>query len=533
MIDTPGLGATSYRHEKILLDELSEADSVLLLVGANRPGNRLNDLSEILESTLFKDGLYPYKEQDNIYLIVNKIDEIATEEDRKRFSNSLEAISKIIGHNFYEKHCMHPNETKYFETSADFSFLAHKKQNAALSKDESERLDRYLKSHSLEESATIHEISQASGLEALTKAIATNLEYDRINQVIAKGKSCFSRCLNAAKQMIDSSLGKFNSSRTYFDLEFSEDIHRDIIENAARELVIRTIKKVQNEWFRSVIEAFHNNLEGRKKEVLHQTEERIISGAKLEIRNYLLGKFDNAKHQYSEEVSDTYIHKRIIREAKPVKILKEIEFELFTNLENKGREIAHIYNTDLRDIIERSRVLDSLSQYVNFVPRAVQYIGSFKGDLNRTLDKFESICNWSIIFITTNYCALISTTTNESDKGSEIKDLGYFRDQLSRLLSPDDQSSLNEFIESEFLPLYFEQVKKCVLNMEWVFDYILDQLSNSFTAYLEQIKEAVIFQIRQNNREVIDTVLRGQMPEIQKTVKAMELNSWLKASQVF
>lgn len=126
LIDTPGIGAQTLRHQEILRQEVLEADAVILVVGARRPEEKSASLAYLLEQALL--GSFSPEEKDHfaqkVFLVVNQMDAIRSSEDRRRLQDSVESLCNIISPNFAARHVYGASELRYFETVAHMAVMA-------------------------------------------------------------------------------------------------------------------------------------------------------------------------------------------------------------------------------------------------------------------------------------------------------------------------------------------------------------------------------------------------------------------------
>jgi hypothetical protein len=128
LIDTPGVGARTLRHREILQEEVERADSVILVVNANRPGEKAASMAYVLEQVLFEGYTPEQKDRfaQKVFLVVNKYDVIRTPEDRRRLQTAVDEISQVIAPQYWTRHGRTAGdaERRYFETTAELAVYA-------------------------------------------------------------------------------------------------------------------------------------------------------------------------------------------------------------------------------------------------------------------------------------------------------------------------------------------------------------------------------------------------------------------------
>jgi len=125
LIDTPGIGAQTLRHEEILRQEVMEADAVILVAGARRPEEKSASMAYLLEQALLGSFSPEQKEYfaQKVFLVINQMDAIHNTEDRRRLKGSVEELCNIISPNFESRH-VYGSELRYFETEAHIAVMA-------------------------------------------------------------------------------------------------------------------------------------------------------------------------------------------------------------------------------------------------------------------------------------------------------------------------------------------------------------------------------------------------------------------------
>jgi GTPase SAR1 family protein len=128
LIDTPGVGARTLRHREILQEEVEQADAVILVVNATRPGEKAASMAYVLEQVLFEGYTPEQKDRfaQKVFLVVNKYDVIRTPDDRRRLQTAVDEISQVIAPQYWTRHgrAAGDAERRYFETTAELAVYA-------------------------------------------------------------------------------------------------------------------------------------------------------------------------------------------------------------------------------------------------------------------------------------------------------------------------------------------------------------------------------------------------------------------------
>lgn len=126
LIDTPGLGARTFRHREVLQEQVEKADAVILVIGARRPEGQNTSLTDLFNETLFK-GYTPEERSrfaSKVFLVVNHINIIQSDDDRARLNESLNEIASVIADNYFQLFGENSRDRRYFEMDEQLTLFA-------------------------------------------------------------------------------------------------------------------------------------------------------------------------------------------------------------------------------------------------------------------------------------------------------------------------------------------------------------------------------------------------------------------------
>lgn len=120
-VDVPGSAAKTYRHLDILHQEIKRASVVILVVRPDRPAEEEGtSIANLIQDALFRG----YSEEEKgrfakrVFIVVNKEDQLTSDEDKERLHASLSDLCNIIGDSTLIN-------TRCVKVTAEKSILAH------------------------------------------------------------------------------------------------------------------------------------------------------------------------------------------------------------------------------------------------------------------------------------------------------------------------------------------------------------------------------------------------------------------------
>ena len=197
-IDVPGSAAKTLRHTEILRQELKNANAVVFVVNPNRPAEKEGtSIANLLVQYLFSGYTAEEKSKfaNRVFIVVNKADQIKSEEDETRLKKSLSELCGIIG----DTNLL---ESRYFRIVAEKSVLAlilrqkieltdkiGKNFYATLAKCPVENLGK----------ANPNKLDEESGIPSLLKELNTFLSKDRVKLMLDEGELFLEKAENDIK----------------------------------------------------------------------------------------------------------------------------------------------------------------------------------------------------------------------------------------------------------------------------------------------------------------------------------------------
>lgn len=197
-IDVPGSAAKTLRHTEILRQELKNANAVVFVVNPNRPAEEEGtSIANLLDKYLFSGYTAEEKSKfaNRVFIVVNKADQIKSEEDETRLKKSLSELCEIIGDTNLLK-------SRYFRIVAEKSVLALILRQKIKLTDEIEK-DFYAtlaKCHvdNLGK-ANPNKLDEESGIPSLLKELNTFLSKDRVKLMLDEGELFLEKAENDIK----------------------------------------------------------------------------------------------------------------------------------------------------------------------------------------------------------------------------------------------------------------------------------------------------------------------------------------------
>ncbi|ELP56883.1 hypothetical protein O53_1494 [Microcystis aeruginosa TAIHU98] len=197
-IDVPGLAAKTLRHTEILRQELKNANAVVFVVNPNRPAEKEGtSIANLLVQYLFSGYTAEEKSKfaNRVFIVVNKADQIKSEEDETRLKKSLSELCEIIGDTNLLK-------SRYFRIVAEKSVLALILRQKIELTDEIEKDFYATLAKCLAENlgkANPNKLDEESGIPSLLKELNTFLSKDRVKLMLDEGELFLEKAENDIK----------------------------------------------------------------------------------------------------------------------------------------------------------------------------------------------------------------------------------------------------------------------------------------------------------------------------------------------
>lgn len=205
-IDVPGSAAKTLRHTEILQQEVKNANAVVFVVKPDRPAEEEGtSIANLLDQYLFRGYTAEEKSKfaNRVFIVVNKADQIKSEEDETRLKKSLLELCEIIGNrNLLESRCL--------RIVAEKSVLAliHR-QNIQLADEREKNFYATLAKCSVEDLGSINpdRLDEESGIPSLLKELNTFLSKDRVKLMLDEGELLLEKAENNIKLICSQILG--------------------------------------------------------------------------------------------------------------------------------------------------------------------------------------------------------------------------------------------------------------------------------------------------------------------------------------
>jgi len=197
-IDVPGSAAKTLRHTEILRQELKNANAVVFVVNPNRPAEKEGtSIANLLVQYLFSGYTAEEKSKfaNRVFIVVNKADQIKSEEDETRLKKSLSELCGIIG----DTNLL---ESRYFRIVAEKSVLALILRQKIGLTDESEKNFYATLAKCPPENlgeANPDKLDKESGIPSLLKELNTFLSKDRVKLMLDEGELFLEKAENDIK----------------------------------------------------------------------------------------------------------------------------------------------------------------------------------------------------------------------------------------------------------------------------------------------------------------------------------------------
>ena len=197
-IDVPGSAAKTLRHTEILRQELKNANAVVFVVNPNRPAEKEGtSIANLLVQYLFSGYTAEEKSKfaNRVFIVVNKADQIKSEEDETRLKKSLSELCEIIGDTNLLK-------SRYFRIVAEKSVLALILRQKIELTDEIEKDFYATLAKCLAENlgkANPNKLDEESGIPSLLKELNTFLSKDRVKLMLDEGELFLEKAENDIK----------------------------------------------------------------------------------------------------------------------------------------------------------------------------------------------------------------------------------------------------------------------------------------------------------------------------------------------
>lgn len=410
LVDTPGWGASIRRHHQILLQEVTYADAIILLVNAVRPADAAAEMAYLLQKVLLEE--FSIEDQrrfaNKVFLVANRYDEVLGDPDRpqdseSRLTNELKRISTIISDNYWERHCLQNGpDGRYFKTMARLSVLVNKQKRQPLNAQELVAYNRYLPvlQGSDGQPETIDEQTQIPMVrQSLERFLAEQRLKLLLDTADSRLRMAQGEMVKAAEAILrnhnikkDSGISALLAHSVYRRKKCEEQlikIHFSLREN------VKELLASMGEWRRS------EEYEAKLVEEVSKIYDILETEVQTELNRWLLIS-DHAQPR-DETVIDEIIDdiSRIkITEGRPRALVIYIERRLREVLEESSRRVAGFYTSKFDNLLEGMGISARLMDKTY----GQDYVLSYNPDLRlkqfieQLHKEFEESCRWLLLY---------------------------------------------------------------------------------------------------------------------------------------
>jgi tRNA U34 5-carboxymethylaminomethyl modifying GTPase MnmE/TrmE len=388
IIDTPGIGARTMRHQHILQAEVKKADAVILVVNSNRPEEHTDRMAKLLEQVLF-EGYSPEEKNRfsrKVFLVVNKIDIIKTADDRRRLTNSINAICEIIADNYLKSYGTNSSDQRYFETQAD----------SALQSMTASTSQNYLDSDAYKK----------SNIPALQKKLQEFLGKQRLKLSLDEAEVRLERAIHEIRQQCEKVLQKHHWENTQlqevevFFARHTDELCQKQLDEEQKELLraFETMRQKIREWRSS----------DKNKDLLSSKIDSIYVKLAQSIQEELKGIVGHEMTQFPNSSDKDGIGGLAIDdvtgkeypEVRARALLLKIETKLRHEAEKTSRELANYYLNTFDEIINSHGLykLIETKYHDQTYAKKLDLIGELETQQTVIRNDYEAICRWVILF---------------------------------------------------------------------------------------------------------------------------------------
>ncbi len=402
-IDTPGIGARTVRHQEILLEEVEQADAVILVVNARRPEDKTASLAYLLNQALLGNFTPEQKSHfaQKVFLVVNQVDAIQDVADRRRLEDSVRELCKIIDPSFWARHVAQETDRRYFETIAQLAVYAQVlnsgKRLDSLAESRYRGYLEQLLSDRERQSADCHvKALEKSQIPLLRSKLTEFLGERRLHLMLEEAEAILQQVVPTASA----------ESRTFFErngLVVDESLSAEVItDRNVRQLCKQQLKRDRDELSKQYEQMWDamqrwRGSDAYKKSLTAQIEE-ICRDIERRVRDWLYKALadPNLVRKSMDAVSGSKI-----REMPSMGFLLEAERELRHILEEEGRNLAAYYLREFREFIHTYRIHDAIQEKSYDQPYMRARLASITSleDIEEEIEReFTDICRWVPVY---------------------------------------------------------------------------------------------------------------------------------------
>lgn len=538
IVDTPGLGARTLRHEEILRSEVEIADAVLLVVNARRPEQQSDEVASIMQSLLFSGYSNEQKSTfaSKVFLVVNQIDVIESEQDRHRLDISVGAIAEVISADYLQNYGADNGAKRYFEIDSRDESLVSTFRDAVENFLVHNRLDLLLQESSVLSNNAIESSKGICklGLENLEEDMADMLP-DELDEYLTI-QFCSAR-LEADQEQLQTLITGF------YDKLSS---HVESTEHAEKlQEIIKKLRATQTETISSALPSLIKSLDQKTydstnlRRVVDVAEQSLLLMLEDEIRKNLEKEMEQSFAPYyidlfRKNVNEvklyemlqvkSYNQKAILEGLKPIESLQNIETEIANNYYSACKQIL-IFELTKMPIIESLRrdskvweIIKESSLFTQSSPANRQSPKPAEGS-NNMFDwrgRTKKILQDMGVPSDSN---AIDDLQEEKERDKEF--LNELKDSLPSVTSSNQNLSvLEELLVKKFEFRTDTALKEFLPHLESIFFYSLGNFITNYSNLIAKMIDRHKFEIGKPDSN-IRKIVKGQSSEtINRQIKA-------------
>jgi GTPase SAR1 family protein len=404
LVDTPGIGARTLRHREMLQIEAEEADAVIFVVNASRPEDKTVTMANLVEDTLFL-GFSPEERgnlADKMFLVVNQIDKIKTDDDRRRLHISLSQIYQSLLTESARQGSPGSDGQQYIGLNAELGLLARNyKEGVTLGGVEEKTYLGYLANLGIQApplTDEVHDMAlKKSGLPNLEQRLQSFLGEQRLELMLEEAEIRLKNTVDKIREVCLSIYRKHGLSVDgVTDFSVIGDSHvRKLcsaqLENDRRDMLVayRSLSEKIYAW-RKLPE--HQQTLTKKVGEIYRRLDAVL----LKCLNELL-QFD--KELLGSAIDDvTGIE---YTEGRLRALLLETENEVRLEIERVARDLASYYSDTFSRYVASERlhnILQRKSYNQEYITKFVDPVGKLERRQELIREEFSQICCWSLIY---------------------------------------------------------------------------------------------------------------------------------------
>jgi signal recognition particle receptor subunit beta len=402
-VDTPGIGARTFRHQEILEDEVENADAVILVVNANRPEDKTAGMAHLLNQALL--GVFSPEQKEyfaqKVFVVVNKIDALGSNDDRRRLDQSITELTRIISPNYWSLHVAVEQDRRYFETIGQLAVLAQIRLMGGQLEQDFDKIYHAYSVRLLTETQRAQENAvelalTASNIPAFRLQLVTFLSLRRIGLMLREAEELLDQTIRVAQTEV-------RQLFTRYGLAVDDRADSNVlIERNIREVCLKQLQSDKKaladnyEGFWKALQAWRRG-EGYKESLTAKVRE-ICSDIDYEIDRWLETKLSDPTlftRTLDATSGKTYV------EMTDVRFLYEAERETRRLVEHQGAVLADYYLSEFARFVRHHEIYELLiekayGQSYLFDPSSPESeLRHIQGVIAK---EFVDICRWVSVY---------------------------------------------------------------------------------------------------------------------------------------